>query len=71
MGNMDTNLTSEVAKGYYRISYRCNNCGTIFEEDIRKGKSAANSNSICTYCGTRSSKITGYFEVIKHNNQLD
>lgn len=71
MGDIKITLNNEVQKGYYRMTYRCSNCGTIFETDIKKGTPAANSECVCPYCATMSNKTKGYFEVIKHNAELD
>lgn len=71
MKNLQLTLNSILSEGYYRISYRCTNCGAIFEEDIKKGVLAVHSECTCRYCGTMSNKTKGYFEVIKHNTELD
>lgn len=71
MGDIQLTITSALKEGYYRITYRCTNCGTIFEADIRKGTEAAKADSICPYCDTRSNKTKGFFQVIKHNSELD
>ena len=71
MADIELTLNTVLVEGYYRITYRCSNCGAIFEADVKRGTLAASSDSACPYCDTKSNKTKGYFEVIKHNSKLD
>lgn len=65
-------IEKDLDKHMYRLDYRCNNCGTVFEFDMRKGTPTMEMRGTCPYCGARSGQPnTGVFEAIKKNNDLD
>jgi len=72
MVNKQITIKTDLQEGYYRITYRCTNCGTLFEKDLKKGTIAEKAKSSCPYCDAVSGASTvGYFPVIKHNSNLD
>jgi len=65
-------LRTKLANTEYRLAYRCTNCGTIFQFDIRKGVPTTAMKGICPTCGIKSGTPNiGVFDVIKENQHLD
>jgi len=65
-------LKNELADGQYRAWFRCSNCGTLFQHDMRKGTPSSEMAGSCPICGVRSGapKI-GRFELVKFNPEQD
>jgi len=39
---------------FYKMKYKCANCGKEFEVEVRKGKPAKGEAGICPYCGVKT-----------------
>jgi len=64
--------STHVENGYYRSWYRCSNCGTIFQYDMREGCLCSTMSGICPACGIKSGTAgVGVFPVIKFNPKYD
>lgn len=58
--------------GYYKSWFRCTNCGTIFQHELRIGSLCSTMAGICPTCGVKSGVPgTGVFPVIKFNPKYD
>jgi rubrerythrin len=67
-----TNNLDVPMEGQYRAFFRCTNCGTVFEHDMRKGTLAKEMGGNCPYCGVRSgSPGVGVFPTVKYNPMYD
>ena len=59
-------------KHQYNISFRCPNCGVIFERLIQKGVEALGRGGVCTNCGVKDgAPKVGQFKVIRQNEEHD
>lgn len=66
-------LEVEVGSHSYRLNYRCNNCGMIFEYDMAIGQPTSTMTGSCPHCQIKSRTIIGggVFVAIKLNSHLD
>ena len=67
-------LQGDIPEGYYRAWYRCTNCGTVFQYDMVKGRSATEMNGKCPTCEFESKPgVAGgaIFPIIKYNPEHD
>ena len=72
MENKKVSLTDSVGNNYYRLNYRCSNCGIIFEYDMKNGIPVTSMNGICPNCKIKSGTVNvGVFPVIKLNPKYD
>jgi len=64
-------LEADLAEGQYRVWYRCTNCGTVFQHDMRKGQPAIKMDGECPMCGCKSGTVgVGAFDIIKYNHKI-
>lgn len=65
-------MAIEVNSHQYAISFRCPNCGEVFEKALQKGVIADGQGGKCPSCGVNDGQPqVGRFKVIKKNLEYD
>lgn len=65
-------MAIELNSHQYAVSFRCPNCGDIFEVAIQKGVIAQGRGGKCPTCGVSDGQAqVGHFKVIKKNPEYD
>jgi len=61
-------MTSDVQEGFYKMQYRCANCGHLFDAQVRKGSPARGASGSCPNCGMATGKPgVGHHETVLPN----
>jgi len=72
MTNKRITLKTDVPNNSYRLSYRCVNCGIIFEFDMQVGKPTSFMRGECPHCKAKSGATgIGIFKPILFNPDED
>ena len=74
MREMKVVLNGDIPENYYRAWYRCINCGTVFQHDMKKGRPATEMDGKCPTCNFKSKTGSvggGVFPIIKYNPDYD
>jgi predicted RNA-binding Zn-ribbon protein involved in translation (DUF1610 family) len=65
-------MSVDLNKNQYAISFRCPNCGQVFEKALQKGVIAEGRGGNCPCCGVSDGQPNvGRFQVIRKNMELD
>lgn len=65
-------MTLEPNTHQYKISFRCPNCGSVFEVLVQKGVIAQGRGGKCPNCGVTDGQAqVGHFKVLKNNPEYD
>jgi DNA-directed RNA polymerase subunit RPC12/RpoP len=61
-------MDDKVQEGFYRMQYKCVNCGKLFQSDIRRGAVAKGASGSCPHCGIQTGKPgVGHHEAVLPN----
>ena len=58
-------MAEETREGFYKMTYRCANCGHSYDVEVRKGTAAKGAGGTCPNCGVASGKPNiGHHETV-------
>ena len=62
----------KVESNQYKVLFRCNNCGAVYEKAVQKKMRALGSGGSCPNCNIKDGTPDGgQFQIIKANPDLD
>jgi rubredoxin len=65
-------MSEPVPEGFYKMRFKCANCGFLFEVNIRKGNPANGAAGICPNCGVRSGRSgIGHHEAVYPSDTMN
>jgi len=58
-------MADGVTEGFYKMKYKCANCGETFESEVRKGSPSKGASGSCPNCGMQTGKPgVGHHEAV-------